>query len=228
MAGKSTQSPAPAPTADAPVKVQGAPNLQPAGNDAAQAQLKGKVQGPIGRVWNHVLGKPEGSTDTDALVADRAMVRSYLDKRLGLAEGEWFRDKKLDGVADKLIESLDADKDQKISWNEFRSYEDQIFALLAPGVKAGAADADTEAAAATEFGRQDRKKDGKLSKDDLQANTREKLPEGTDHADLIAQLGARVAIDAVDRDEGSKPIGQRSLSREEWTGAAREISAGRR
>ena len=41
---------------------------------------------------------------------------------------------------------------------------------------------------------------------------------------LVAQLGARVAIDAVDRDESTTPIGKRTLSKEEWTGAASEVA----
>ncbi len=193
---------------------------QAGGNGAAQDRMK-KVSGPIGRVWNHILGQPEGSTATAESAADQAMVRAYLDKRLGLAEGEMFRGMKLDGVAEKLVSTLDKDSDGKITWPEFQAFEVQILAVLAPGAeKAGAnvgglATAQHEKIAGA---------DGKAGLSELQGAAKSALPQGTDHADLVAQLGARVAIDAVDRDESTTPIGQRTLSKEEWTGAASEVA----
>jgi hypothetical protein len=149
------------------------------------------------------------------------MVRAYLDKRLGLAEGEMFRGMKLDGVAEKLVSTLDKDSDGKITWPEFQAFEGQILAVLAPGAeKAGAnvgglATAQHEKIAGA---------DGKAGLSELQGAAKSALPQGTDHADLVAQLGARVAIDAVDRDESTTPIGKRTLSKEEWTGAASEVA----
>jgi hypothetical protein len=195
---------------------------QTGGNAAAQDRLK-KVSGPIGRVWNHVLGQPEGTNSATATV-DQAMIRAYLDRRLGFAEGEFFRGAKLDGVAEKLATMLDTDGDGKVTWPEFAAFEGQIMGMLAPGSDKPGADAG--ALAGKEHGRV-AGTDGKADVGELTAANTARVPKGTEHADLIGQLGARVAIDAADRDEGNKPIGQRSLSREEWTGAAAEI-AGRK
>ncbi len=215
--GSTTTTPSAGGTAPAPTVTQ------PAGNAAAQDRLK-KVSGPIGRVWNHILGQPEGNTNTGDAAVDQAMVRAYLDKRLGLAEGEMFRGMKLDGVSEKLVETLDTNRDGSITWPEFQAFEGQILAVLAPGAdKAGA---DVAGLAGAQHGRI-AGGDGKANLSELQGSAKAALPEGTDHADLVAQLGARVAIDAVDRDEGGKPVGQRTLSKQEWTGAASE-AAGRR
>jgi hypothetical protein len=197
---------------------------QAGGNAAAQDKLK-KVGGPIGRVWNHILGQPEGKTDTGDARVDQAMVRAYLDKRLGFAEGEFFRGAKLDGVSEKLVAGLDTDHDGKVSWPEFEAFEGQMLSLLAPGADKGA---DVGAAAGGQFGKVDSSGDKKADLGELQTAGQATLPKGTEHADLISQLGARVAIDAADKDEGTKPIGQRSLSRDEWTGAAAEMAARRK
>ncbi|MDP2306716.1 MAG: hypothetical protein Q8P18_11895 [Pseudomonadota bacterium] len=190
---------------------------QPGGNAAAQDRLK-KVSGPIGRVWNHILGQPDGSTNTSGATVDKAMVRAYLDKRLGLAEGEMFRGKKLDGVAEKLVTEFDKDGDGRVSWPEFQEFEGQIFAMLAPGGdKSGAT-------AGAQFGKVDQSGDKAANLEEIQASNKAALPRGTEYADLIAQLGARVVIDAADKDDGGKPISERSVSREEWTGAATDTA----
>ncbi len=227
MPDKSLQTPTPAPapstetTGTTPSPVRG-------DNSGQQDKVKAKVSGPIGRVWNHVLGKPEGATDTDGAVADRAMIRAYLDTRLKFAEGEWFRGKKLDGVTDKLIATLDTNKDGKIQWPEFKLYEAQIFAQLAPGANAAGSAGSVKNASTKGFAAADTAGDGSLSLEDLSTSAQSKLPEGTENADLIGQLAGRVTIDAVDRDENQKPISERSISKGEWTGAAEEISNGRR
>ena len=194
---------------------------QSGGNGAAVDRLK-KVSGPIGRVWNHILGQPDGATNTGGSSIDQAMVRAYLDKRLGLAEGEMFRGKKLDGVAEKLVTQFDKDGDGRVDWPEFQEFESQIFAMLAPGGdKAGA---DVAGAASAQFGKVDGSGDQKADLEEVQAMNKAALPKGTDYPDLVAQLGARVAIDAADKDEGGKPIGQRTLSKDEWSSAATETA----
>jgi hypothetical protein len=198
---------------------------QTGGNGAAQDKLK-KVTGPIGRVWNHILGQAEGRTDTGDAAIDQAMVRAYLDKRLGFAEGEYFRGTKLDGVAEKLVSTFDKDGDGKVNWSEFQAFESQIFAMLAPGADKPGVDAG--AAAGAQFGKIDQSGDKQANLAELQATNQAGLPAGTDHADLVAQLGARVAIDAADRDQAGTPVGQRSLSRDEWTAAATETANHRR
>lgn len=187
-----------------------------------------RVQGPIGRAWNHVHGRPDGDAGTGGLAADRAMIRAYLDKRLGLAEGEFFRGAKLDGVADKLMAILDKDKDGKVTWPEFKAYEDQVFEQLAPSAKPGDSPDKVRAAADAQFTGSDRDASGTLDLDEVSGAAERRLPKGTDHAGLIGQLAGRVVIDAADRDEGGKPVSQRKLSREEYSSAAEEISAARR
>lgn len=209
-----------------PATTTGGPAVAPAvpqtgGNAAAQDRLK-KVSGPIGRVWNHILGQPDGATNTASSTVDQAMVRAYLDKRLGLAEGEMFRGKKLDGVAEKLVTEFDKDGDGRVGWSEFQEFEGQIFGMIAPGAEKPGANAASVAGA--QFGKVDGDGDKRAGLDEIQASNKAALPRGTDYADLVAQLGARVVLDAADKDEGGKPMGERSLSREEWTGAATETA----
>lgn len=201
-----------------------APERQPGGNEALQGQVKEKVAGPIGRVWNHILGQPE-SADTSAAFVDQAMVRAYLEKRVGFAEGEMFRGKKLDGASESLVKQYDKDGDMKLSWPEFKNFEESLFAMLAPDAAAGKE--KTGPAAAKGFGEADTSGDGAANLEEIQASTKKKLPKGTKHEDLVAQLGARVAIDAVDRDESSKPISERSVSKGEWSKAAEEMGGSR-
>jgi hypothetical protein len=206
----------------APASGGASPDRQPAGNDAAQASVKARVSGPMGRVWNHILGQPEGADTADAQV-DQAMIRAYLEKKAGFAEGEMFRGVKLDGASAALVKQYDADHDGKLSWHEFQAFEGTLSAMLAPDAgKVGASEAASRGFAAT-----DTSGDGAASLDEMQSAAQRQLPKGTDHADLVAQLGARVAIDAVDRDEKNKPVAQRSVSRSEWTGAAKELAGSR-
>lgn len=196
------------------------PNRQPAGNGAAQESVRNKVDGPIGRVWNRILGQPEGADTSDKKV-DQAMVRAYLDTKLQFAEGEMFRGKKLDGVAANLVAQFDQDGDKKLGWSEFQGFEATLFAMLAPEAAAGKKDVGS--AAAGEFAKVDGSKDGRAGLGEIQERAVDQLPKDTDYKDLVGQLGARVALDAADRDEGHKPVSQRSLSASEWSGAAKEL-----
>ncbi len=179
-----------------------------------QADETGAVDGPMGRVYTRIAGR------ADAPGFSRAQLRTYLDTTLKLAEGEFFRGAKLDGVADKLMEQLDVDRDGMVSWREFQAFEAQTLGTVAPGARDRAS---AEAAAGKRFGELDQNRDGSLGYDELQAGTRAALPEGTNHADLIAQLAARIALDAVDTDQRGTDLKKRGLSRGEWTTAAREM-----
>jgi hypothetical protein len=220
-----------------PLRQQGSPTPQVGGspspvvdqlrgNAAAQAELT--VSGPMGRVFNRILGQPDGSTASAGMSFDRAQLRAYLERRLQLAEGEFFRGTKLDGVADALMASLDADKNGRVGWSEFMVFEQQTLATMAPGLQAGASGEQVRAAAGGRFDQLDaEQKDGKLGFGELQSGTKDALPAGTEHKDLVAQLGARIALDAVDRDQQQSAVKDRSLSRGEWTDAAVAM-AGRR
>lgn len=200
---------------------EGDPDLQDLQGNAAVQDM---VSGAFGRVFNRMLGVDEQRTDTASLVVTGDMLRRYLDQDLQLAEGEWFRGKKLDGVRDALIEQLDKDGDGAISWAEFGGFRAQTLELLAPG-GGGSPEAAAQAARGT-FNSFDRGRDGAVDYDDMFAGTREALPGDTDHRDLVAQLGARIALDAGDTDQRRAPVKDRELSVEEWTAVARELARG--
>jgi EF hand len=196
------------------------------GNAAAQAAL---VSGPMGRVFNRILGQADTASNTAGMKFDKAQLQAYLDRRLQLAEGEFFRGKKLDGVADALMAQLDLDKDGRVGWSEFQVFEQQTLETMAPGLKAGASSDQVRASAGGRFDALDtNQKDGKLSFDELQSGTKKALPEDTDHKDLVAQLGARIALDAVDTDQKNSAVKDRSLGRGEWTDAAIAMAARRK
>jgi hypothetical protein len=178
------------------------------------------VAGPIGRVFNRIAGKADNNTDSAGMAFTRDQLKAYLDKRIGLAEGEFFRGAKLDGVAEALVAKLDQDKDGAVTWEEFQAFEEQTLAAIAPGSQRGDDPAAVSAAATTRFGQMDSSRDGKVAFGELQTGTEAALPANTDHKDLVAQLGARIALDAADQDEQAKAVKDRSLTGGEWTQAA--------
>lgn len=185
----------------------------------AASSTRGAVDGPMGRVFQRVLGINQGGGD-QAFTRDQ--LRRYLDRDLQMAENEFFRGTKLDGVADALMLQLDLDRNGQVSWTEFQAFEKTTLATVAPG--AGGDRAAVEAAAGQRFTGMDASKDGQLGMGEIQNRTRAELPKGTEHADLIAQLAARIALDAVDTDQRDKPVKDRTLSRGEWTKAAGDMS----
>ena len=202
----------------------GAAALSPSVQKKGAAEPETDVTGPIGRVFNRILGKADGAKGTASLAFDKDQLQRYLDKNLKLADGEWFRGKKLTGVAEKLMETLDTDRNGLVTWGEFQTFKQQVLESLAPGSKPGDKAADVERAASGQFDSMEKKRDGSLNFDELQEGTKAQLPKDTDHADLIAQLGARIALDAVDTDQRSSKVKDRQLSRAEWTTAARELA----
>lgn len=220
---RNQRAPSPAPTNNG----GSAPVLEQArGNAAAQAAL---VSGPMGRVFNRILGQADAATNTSGMKFDKAQLQGYLDRRLQLAEGEFFRGKKLEGVADALMAQLDTDKDGRVGWAEFQVFEQQTLETMAPGLPAGASSDQVRASASGRFDALDGgQKDGKLSFGELQSGTKSALPEGTDHKDLVAQLGARIALDAVDTDQKNSAVKDRSLGRGEWTDAAVAMASRRK
>ena len=199
---------------------------QDRGNAAAQAAL---VSGPMGRVFNRILGQADTASNTSTMSFDKSQLQAYLDRRLQLAEGEFFRGKKLEGVADALMAQLDTDKNGKVGWSEFQVFEQQTFETMAPGLKAGASADQVRASSSGRFDTLDNNnKDGQLSFDELQSGTRSALPAETDHKDLVAQLGARIALDAVDTNQKNSAVKDRSLGRGEWTDAAVAMAARRK
>lgn len=219
-AGVTAPKTAPAPTPQS-TYAQGAAATKPAATRSAD------VAGPIGRVFNRILGMQDDAKGTAKMAFDKEQLRAYLDKGIDFAEGEFFRGTKLDGVADTLIQTLDTDKDGKIGWTEFQAFELQVLQSIAPGVDGNSAPEAVAAASNGRFDGMDKsKKDGSLNFGELQQGTKAELPKGTEHADLVAQLGARIALDAVDKDQKGKKTKDKTLTRAEWTGAATELAGG--
>ncbi len=218
-------------TGDAMLDAQQAPG---GGNQAAlmamQTASDGGAQaapsGPMVRVFNRIRGTAE-SADVQSGAFDRKQLHGYLDKTLQLAAGEWFRGKKLDGVADKLIAQLDTDGSQTVGWAEFEAFEAQTLSALTGKLAPGATDAQIASAAKGRFSEVDGagKEDGQASYDELRSSSKAQLPAGTEHAGLIAQLAARIALDAVDTDQRDTGIKDRSLSQDEWVAAAQQMAA---
>ncbi len=185
------------------------------------------VVGPIGRVFNRILGLSDNAKGTAGKKFNREQIKGYLDNNLKLAEDEWFRGKKLNGVADKLMETLDTDKDGFVGWPEFQAFQGQVLSSLAPGAKAGDDPAKVGESAGATFDSLDvdRGNGGRLTYDEIKSGAKSQLPKDTEHADLIAQLGARIALDAVDTDQRKTKITDRTLSKDEWTTAASEMAS---
>jgi hypothetical protein len=182
------------------------------------------VAGPMGRIFNRIMGVEETRTDTGLMGFNREQLRVYLDKSLRLAKGEFLRTLKLDGVADKLMERLDVDGDGKVNWAEFQAFEAQVLEALAPGVSGESTPEEVEASAGRRFDSMDSDKNDSMSYSELKSGAAKRLPEGTEHAALVAQLGARIGIEAADTDERSKHVKKRHISRDEWIEAALAIT----
>jgi len=180
------------------------------------------VSGPIGRLFNRICGVDENRTDTAGLTFGEEQLRAYLDVELQMAEGEFFRGTKLKGISKNLIEQLDVDGDGLLCWDEFKAFEGHILERIAPEVGADATGIEAEAAARSHHSDL-AGPDGELDYGQLKERAHQELPEQTEHKSLIAQLAARVTLDALDKDERNKPISERTLSSDEWAGGAREI-----
>lgn len=183
-----------------------------------------KPTGPMGRTFNRILQVRENRSDTQDMAFNREQLKEFLDNGLQLAEGEWFRGAKLDGVTDALMERLDLDATGTVSWEEFQEFERSVVDVIAPALAENPTAAQVELAASGTFAQADTSGDGQLTLEELQASTRESLPEGADHADLIAQLGARMAVDGVDQDQREQKVARRRLSRTEWIQAAKQLT----
>jgi hypothetical protein len=189
---------------------------QTAGNQAAADQAA-QIQGPIGRVYNRILGLPETSQDgiRSGFTADQ--LRNYLEHTLQLAKGEWFRGAKLSGVSEELMKTLDTDRNGLVSWAEFTVFQQQTLETIAPHLEQTGS---VEAAAKERFGEVDANNDQKISYTEARDGILRDLPQETEHKDLIAQLGALIAMDAIDQDQQDREARERSLTQNEWLSAA--------
>jgi len=189
---------------------------QAMGNEEQQKLMK--VSGNLGRAFNRIAGVSEGNTDPSGLAFSRDDLKRYLEDSLKLAEGEWFRSAKISGVADEIMETLDAGKDGTVDWAEFQTMVDELTTHMVGELGPGAGSAEIQAKASELFagisGGQD-----SVGFEKLESETKSELPEDMEHKDLVAQLAALLVIDVVDIDEASKDVRDRSISRAEWMGA---------
>jgi hypothetical protein len=185
-----------------------------------------RVSGPMGRIFNRILEVEESREDTAHMKFDETQLRTYLDTRLKLCEEEWFRDIKVDGAAEKLMASLDKNRDGFVDWAEFQGFQEQVLENLAPGTNRDSTPEEIKRAALAQYATlNSEKKDSpnSIGFDELQRGVSKQLPEGIGHKDIVGQLAARIALVAVDKDGGNKAVADRTLSESEWTTAALDI-----
>ena len=183
------------------------------------------VDGPMGRVFNRILGVEENRNDTGQASFTVEALEDYLEHTLSFARDEWFRGKKISGAAEALMGELDSGGDGQVDWLEFQDFRAQTLSSLAPDSKMGDDAASVTASARTNFSEMDSGREpGALGFSEIQNGARAALPQGTEHLDLVSQLAARIALDAVDTDQRELPIERRTLSQEEWESAARQMA----
>lgn len=186
-------------------------------------QTRRPGQGPLGRVFNRIVGASDTATDTGDMAFNQKQLQNYVDKHLQFAEGEWFRGKKLSGASEGLIEKLDKTGDGMVTWTEFQAFRTEILSTMAPGLAEEATPELVEEAAGDTFEEVDQDADGQVGLEEAKDNANEALPAETEHKDLIAQLGARLVLDAVDTDNRDQKVANRRVSRSEWVTAAQEL-----
>jgi len=194
---------------------------QEMGNSAAQDMMK--VEGALGRVFNRIAGVAESNTEAASLAFSEEQLKTYLNDQLGFAEGEWFRSAKVGGVAEKIMETLDADKDGKVTWVEFQTMVDDLRKHFVGDLSPSAGIAEMEAKASEIFA-QLSGGEGTVGYDSIKDETLKNLPEDQEHAKLIGQLAALMVLDIVDLDEREKAVRDRTVSQSEWLGAVNDFT----
>ncbi len=190
-------------------------------NEERQQLLK--VSGSLGRAFNRIAGVSESNTDPSGLAFTRDDLKRYLEDQLKFAEGEWFRGAKISGVADKVMETLDADTDGDVDWVEFQTMVEELKTHLVGELGPGAGATEIQEKANELFSQVSGGEES-IGFDRLQSETGKQLPEDTEHKDLVAQLAALLVIDIVDIDEANKEVRDRSISHAEWMGAVQDFS----
>ena len=196
------------------------PDLQEGmGNAAMQEQLRG----PSGRIFSNIV-EGSGKKATPEATFTEGHLKQYLEHQLDFADGEFFRGTKLKGAAEAMFGELDSNRDGVVGWMEFSGINSQLAQLLVP--IAGEEDFSAEHVAeiaARQFDSVAGSRNGLLNLDELKSDALKKLPDDTEHKDLVAQLAARLAIDAIDRDQGDVAVHERQISRGEWIRTAVEL-----
>ena len=196
------------------------------GNALVQSLItdeQGPQEDPIARLFQRI------APESDSASFGSSHLKEYLDDDLQFAEGEWFRGTKLNGATEGLMEQLDGDKNGSVASAEFEGFRDTVMEAVVPGLAPDASNEQVTEAAQLLFAKLDGAQgDGKLTLAEIQAMAKAMLPEDTSNKDLVAQLGARVAIDAVDTDQTDEDVADRTLSSDEWITAAIQLQQARR
>lgn len=201
--------------------LEDAATLEEVSNEERQRLLK--VSGNLGRAFNRIAGVSESNTDPAGVGFGSEDLKRYLEHELKFAEGEWFRSAKIGGVADKVMETLDANKDGNVDWVEFQTMVEELKSHMIGELGPGAGTSEIQAKANELFAEVSGGGDS-VGFERLQSQTESKLPEDAEHKGLISQLAALLVIDLVDIDEANKEVRDRTVSHEEWMGAVNEFS----
>jgi Ca2+-binding EF-hand superfamily protein len=106
-------------------------------------------------------------------------------------------------VSSEFVDNLDTNRDKKVTWDEFQGVASEL-------LPEAALDADglvDRGRLNEEFGRLDKDADGQVSYGELERGTLERLPESASFKGTIAEVAAKLGIDALD----SNTDGQISL-----------------
>ena len=113
--------------------------------------------------------------------------------------------------------TLDTDQDGLVSWAEFTVFQQQTLETIAPNLDENRTVSDT---ARSQFSEVDTSSDQRITYSEARDSILQGLPQETEHKDLIAQLGALIALDAIDQDQQDQAVRDRALTQEEWLAAA--------
>ena len=112
-------------------------------------------------------------------------------------------------AADAFVDQFDANNDRSVSWQEFQG---QAANLMPQGIRGADGRINRDLASRT-FEQMDSNGNGSVSVGELQTTLRRELPRDTSHRDTVAEIGARLGVDALDEN------GNGSVERSEFEGA---------
>lgn len=201
-------------------RAQGSSGQQQAAATGSNAAMQGALNGPAGRVFSRILEAGGIDVSIGETFGQQAL-REYIDETLQFAEGEMFRGTKVSGGAEGLFQELDKNRDGAVDWSEFSAMTATLVDTLVPEGQSGQiSEREIINLAEQQFDAVPGSEDGSLSHQELQRYTEAHLPDDISHRALVAQLSSRLALDAIDTSSGGRPIGQRTISRQEWVDAA--------
>jgi Ca2+-binding EF-hand superfamily protein len=99
-------------------------------------------------------------------------------------------------ASEAFIDNLDKNNSERVSWNEFKGVAKDLMPADIKNAE-GRIDPQLADAAFTEL---DANKDGSVSKDELKTATLNQLPESQSYRSRIAEVAAKLGMDALDTD----------------------------